>query len=362
MEGPPSAAPRTDGRAVNHEDDEREDADEAREDASEAGADEGEGAEARADEGEAHDADEGEADATSDADDEGADETSTPAADDEGADEAATASTTDADETPTPAAADDGGRAHPIPLWQRLAYERPPLWYRVAQVLLPPLLAAGAVGVHWWLNVPDKILESPKDQGAKGKGNKGRAKGKDGRRAQREVPRSPEELDVDWEEYRERPFDEEPTRASWARRNQALLNRAMVVARRVAFEGAPEEPRTVLASAKCRTIRCRFVLRSPYSHELDVLGEALGRLESEGQPVWRSFEAETVTAPEGMPSHEHYLQITVALDKETTDTRSLAIGVEGGGDDEEPEPEGEEPAAEPDDEPGPDALAELRRD
>ncbi|MEX1362604.1 MAG: hypothetical protein AB1Z98_05720 [Nannocystaceae bacterium] len=210
----------------------------------------------------------------------------------------------------------------PKPLWQRLAYPRPPLWYRVAQVLLPPLLVAGAVGVHWWLNVPDKILESKGDQGAKKNKKKARNKKKP-RSPARERARSPEELEADWEAWRGTPFDDEPTRSVWARRNQALVNRAMVIALEAAFEGAPEKPRAVLETVKCRTVRCRFVLRSPYAHELDGLAEALEGLESGGQPVWRSFESATVEAPEGLPSHEHYVQVTVGLQRESTDTRTL---------------------------------------
>lgn len=211
--------------------------------------------------------------------------------------------------------------SHPKPLWQRLAYTRPPLWYRVAQVLLPPLLAAGAVGVHWWLNVPEKILESKSDQGAKNKKKK-KARNKP-RRPAREKARSPEELEADWEAWRGTPFDEEPTRSVWARRNQALVNRAMVIARQAAFEGAPEKPRVVLETVKCRTVRCRFVLRSPYAHELDVLADALEGLQADGQPVWRSFESATAEVPEGLPSHEHYMQVTVGLQQESTDTRTL---------------------------------------
>ena len=99
----------------------------------------------------------------------------------------------------------------------------------------------------------------------------------------------------------------------------------MVVARKDAFDGAPETPRIVLASTTCRTVRCQFVLRSPYAHELEVLGGSLERLIHEERPVWQSFGTEPISAPEGQPSGEHYLRVTVAFNADDTDSRALAI-------------------------------------
>ncbi|MEM7157197.1 MAG: hypothetical protein AAF799_30370 [Myxococcota bacterium] len=236
-------------------------------------------------------------------------ETDNPSPAEDGDDAAAAA----ADETG--ASEDDAASSEASP-----AAARRPRWYRVGQLILPPLLAAGAVGVHWKLNVPDKILESPNDQGSKKrkkKKNKRSAKtgkaGRDRRAKNRHAPRSAEQLDEAWTQFAETPFDDEPIRAPWARRNQALINRAMVVARRAVFEGAPEEPRTVLASTKCRTVRCRFVVRSPYQHELETLRGGLERLEFEGESAWRSFEAKTIEPPEGMDEEEHYLEVVVGM-------------------------------------------------
>lgn len=306
MEGSASAAPRADGRAVStHEDDDE------REDVAAAGE------ETSAD------------DADADADGEEAAEADDDAAEADGVKAEAEAEAEPA-RAEAPSDEPQGGPPPITPLWQRLAYARPPLWYRVAQILLPPMLVAGALGVHWWLNVPEKILESPRDQGSKAKKKKARDKKKKReRRTQRETPRTPEELDADWEVYRETPFDEEPTRSTWARRTQALINRAMVVSRRHAFEGAPEDPDVTLVSAKCRTIRCRFVLRSPLRNELEMLSDALGSLECEEGPVWRDFQVSDGPVPDGMPSSDHYFQVTVALEHETVDTRTLVIPDEG---------------------------------
>lgn len=224
---------------------------------------------------------------------------------------------------PTPADDTHWEPAQGVPLWQRLAYDRPPVWYRVAQWLLPPLLVAGAVGVHWKLNVPDKILESPRDQGAKNK--KKNKKKKKRPRNKRDKPRTDDQFEADWVRLSKTKFDDEPTRSNWARRHQALINRAVVLARREGFEGAPEKPSVVLVDTQCRSVRCRFVLRSPFAHELDVMGEVLDRIEVEGEPLFRSIDVASVGAPEGEPTHEYYLQVTVGFWRERTDTRGLKV-------------------------------------
>lgn len=226
-----------------------------------------------------------------------------------------------------------------------------PMWQRVVQLLLPPVLASAAMGVHFALNVPDKIIESPNDQGApkdkKAEKDK-KKKEADKRRAaaKRDEARTPEALDADWDTYRETPFDEEPTRTAWARRHQVVINRAVVEARRQAFAGAPEEPNVVLASTTCRTVRCRFVLRSPFPHELDLITSTLQRVYVEGEPVWRSFEVEPVEAapepPEGQVKQG--VQITVAFRTDETDTNALEIpsATPEAENDVEPEPENNE--------------------
>lgn len=209
------------------------------------------------------------------------------------------------------------------------AAPRRPLWQRVAHLLLPPVLAASAMGVHFALNVPDKIVESPNDQGSKTKKPDKKKKDADKRRAaaKRDETRTPEALDADWDTYRESPFDEEPTRTSWARRHQLVINRAVIEARRQAFAGAPEEPDVVLASTTCRTVRCRFTLRSPFPRELDLMTSTLRRLYAEGEPLWRSFEIEPVEATPGAPEGEveQGVQITVAFLTDETDSNALEI-------------------------------------
>ena len=222
---------------------------------------------------------------------------------------------------------------------------RRPRWMVVGQLLLAPLLAAGAVGVHWWLNVPDKIIESARDQGSKKKNKKkARRKANKGRRGEntREPARTPEQLDAEWESFKDTPFEDEPVRKIWARRHQALINRAVVVARQRGFEGAPEQPRVVLVDTKCRTVRCRFTLRSPYRHELDVISESLSRLQSNDQDVWLAFAVSPVESSAEDDEDEPRIQVTVAFRSDETDTRGLAIPEA-----EEAEPEGESPEGAP---------------
>lgn len=231
-----------------------------------------------------------------------------------------------------------GSRDRSARPWRVMMAETP-LWKVVAQLLLAPLLAAGAVGVHWWLNVPDQIIESPHDQKARKKKKKKprRKPGKRDKSAQQD--RSPQELEAERDRYASVSLEEEPVRPAWARRHQALINRAVVLARRDAFEGAPEKPRVVLSDTKCHTVRCRFTLRSKYPHALEAVGDTLGRLQSGDEGVWHGYErtvaspleghgdAKPKGEPKGEPKsdQEHHVQITVSFRIDTTDSRSMSI-------------------------------------
>jgi hypothetical protein len=237
-------------------------------------------------------------------------------------------------------ATEDAASKH-VSLWPA-ALMKSPWWMVAAQILIAPLLAAGAIGVHWWLNVPDKIIESPNDQGSKKRKKKPR-KPRDRRSRDQNArnDRSPDELQRDWDRYAQEPFDDEPVRPVWARRHQALVQRAVVVARRDAFKGAPEQPRVVLSGTKCRTVRCRFTMRSQYLHALDAVSDALSRLQSDDADVWRSFAVEPRASSTGEDEggdedeDEHYVDVTVSFHTDDTDSRSLSI---------RPEPETDEAA------------------
>jgi hypothetical protein len=210
---------------------------------------------------------------------------------------------------------------------------RLPRW---AELVLPAVLAAGAMGAHWMLNVPDKIVHSPKDQGAKDKEKEKDKKKKDAerRRAKRDESRTSEQLEADWEKYGELPFDDEPTRTAWARRHQVVISRGVVEARKQAFAGAPETANVQVASTTCRTIRCRFQLRSSFAHELDLMTSTLERLHEGGEPVFRSFDVEPLPpepahagkpAEAGKPELKHVVQVTVGFVDDDTDSNALEI-------------------------------------
>lgn len=190
---------------------------------------------------------------------------------------------------------------------------------RIARALLAPVLVLGAVGVHFSLNVPDEKVVMPK----KKKGANKRAR-KRGRAA---VPeRSAAELDKAWKRWSVEPYDGEPIKGKWGRRMQSSLNKAVVLARKEAFEGAPEDPRVVVSGTQCRTIRCRFILRSPYSHEPGLVVDSLKRQTYGGEPLWRFVEAEPTDPPKPhSPKDDTYLQVTVGISFDALDTGEIAF-------------------------------------
>lgn len=244
---------------------------------------------------------------------------------------------------PAPASAHEAA-AQPTP-------SRRPAWQRAVELLLPVVLAGGAMGMHWWLNVPAKIVHSPKDQGAKDKKpDKKKEAERKPRPTQRNEARTAEVLDAEWEQYGAAPFEQEPTRTAWARRHQMVINRAFEEARRHAFAGAPEDPTVVLASNTCHTVRCRFLLRSSFPHELDLTTTALERMRESGEPLWRSFTVEPVEPPEAKDSKsltQHAVQVTVAFRTDDTEVGALEIPPATPAQDGEPEQGGDPENGEP---------------
>ncbi|MEM6290010.1 MAG: hypothetical protein AAGA54_02060 [Myxococcota bacterium] len=197
---------------------------------------------------------------------------------------------------------------------------------RVARALLAPVLVLGAVGVHFSLNVPEeKVVVKPRDQGSK-KANKAR------RPSRFAVPeRSVQELDRAWARWSEQPFDGEPIKGKWGRRQQSIVNKAVVLARKEAFRGAPEDPRVVVSGTQCRTIRCRFILRSPYQHEPGLVAEALERQRYDGEPLWRIVQTEVVDPPTPQsPKKDHYLQVVIGVSLDGIDTKEIEFAPEKG--------------------------------
>ncbi len=204
---------------------------------------------------------------------------------------------------------------------------------RILRALLAPVLVAGAVGIHFSVNVPEDKVVMPK---------RDKAKPKRARRSPETVvqERSADQMDAEWDRWKEQPYDGEPIKGKWGRRMQTTVNKAVVLARKEAFEGAPEDPRVVVSGTQCRTVRCRFVLRSPFEHEPGLVVEALRRQMYEDEPLWRAVESEPTDPPTShSPKKDHYLQVTLGVRFDAVNTRE--IGFEG--DDEkaerEPKPE-----------------------
>ena len=190
---------------------------------------------------------------------------------------------------------------------------------RIIRALLAPVLVAGAVGIHFSVNVPDEKVVMPK---------RDKKKPKRARRSPRSAvqQRSAAQMDAAWDRWKEQPYDGEPIKGKWGRRMQTTVNKAVVMARKEAFEGAPEDPRVVVSGTQCRTVRCRFVLRSPFEHEPGLVVEALRREMYEDELLWRTVEAEPTDPPTPhSPKKDHYLQVTLGVRFDAVNTREISF-------------------------------------
>ena len=237
------------------------------------------------------------------------------AADDDGAE----------DSEPQPVAAPDTDPGSVAPSTPR------PVWMTALQWVLPVVLAGAAVGVHWWLNVPEEIAVSNGDQGAAtNKPPRKRARRASGRRYE---VRDPRQLARDFKRWKRVDFEGEPVHGKWARAYQSLISRAVVIARQAAFEGAPAHASVNVVLAECRTVRCRFLLRTPHAHELPLVDAALSRLEDKNGKVWRTYESKPIDPPEEMPADQSYYEVMVSWTSDEIDSASLTVppAPEGGG-------------------------------
>jgi len=198
---------------------------------------------------------------------------------------------------------------------------------RVGGLLLAPLLATAAVGVHWLVNVPPggpKV--SARDQGvAKPPAAKSKKPKKPGKKRGFEA-RPTGEVAATFERFAATEFESEPVKSAWARPHQTLVNQAVATARSAAFEGAPEEPRVSVDDVSCRTVRCRFVLRGPFAHEVDLLGQTLSALQIDGAAIWRHYASERIAPPKpDQPKGDTYLRVTVAFKEDNMDNADFEV-------------------------------------
>lgn len=190
-----------------------------------------------------------------------------------------------------------------------------PRWRRVGGLFIAPVAAVAAVGLHFALNVPlGGAQVSARDQGAEKAGAKKKKPAKKPAKKKGFEARPAGEVEATWTKYENVDFEAEPVKSAWARPHQSLVNQAVATARTAAFEGAPEEPRVSVGDVSCRTIRCRFVLRGPFAHEVNLLSETMAALQLDDATIWRSYAATKVgpTKPD-QPTTDTYLQVTVAF-------------------------------------------------
>jgi hypothetical protein len=199
------------------------------------------------------------------------------------------------------------------------------LLMRVGRILLAPVLATVAVGVHFVLNVPPGGAKvSTRDQGAEKKEDKKKKKPKPKKKGFESRPIG--EVQATFERYAEAELDAEPVKSAWARPHQTLVNQVVTKAREAAFEGAPEEPRVSVDDVVCKTVRCRFVLRGPFAHEVDLLSDTLSKLQIGTDSVWRHYSATKISPPKpDQPKDDTYLQVTVAFMEDNMDSARMKV-------------------------------------
>lgn len=107
------------------------------------------------------------------------------------------------------------------------------------------------------------------------------------------------------------------------------VNEAVLVARKEVFAGTPEDPRLVVSGTQCRTIRCRFILRSPFEYEPRLVIDALRRQTYDGEPLWRMVESEPTdpSAPHS-PQEDYYVQVTVGVSVDSVNTEEIGFEAE----------------------------------
>lgn len=199
-------------------------------------------------------------------------------------------------------------------------------WRRAARLLLAPILATAAVGVHWLVNVPPGGAKvSAKDQGAEKPAAKAKKPKKPAKKPGFEA-RPPGEVEATYLKFAEVAFGDEPVKSAWARPHQTLVNQAVAKARDAAFEGTPEEPRVSVDGVTCRTVRCQFVLRGPFAHEVDLLSDTLSKLQLGGASIWRLYTTEKISAPKpDQPKDDTYVRVTVSFMEDNMDNAKFAV-------------------------------------
>lgn len=192
--------------------------------------------------------------------------------------------------------------------------------WRVGRMLLAPILAITAVGVHFILNVPSERTISDNKRQAEDQRKRDEAE----RRAKAPSPKTPytprngAELARLEKQYRGTPFAKEPLISEWSRKGQSFINRAISVARKQAFADMEKRPTVSIRELRCRTVRCRFIVRANTQDIANQFVSTFKELKPEGKSIWRAFETKK-TLGGGDAATE--IRVTVALVEDQPDPK-----------------------------------------
>lgn len=196
--------------------------------------------------------------------------------------------------------------------------------WRIGRVMLAPLLAITAVGVHFVVNVPSERTIAENKRQAQGERDKQAAERRGTKKSPPPVsnepwtPRSSAQLTAVEQHFRGTPFDDEPVIAEWSRQAQYFINRAISVARKNAFSARPERPQVSIRELKCRSVRCRFVVKAESPADADALIEAFRAVRVGGKAIWRAFETKNVGGSGGSQ-----VRVTVTMREDKPDPKAL---------------------------------------
>lgn len=195
--------------------------------------------------------------------------------------------------------------------------------WKVGRMLLAPLVAISAVCTHFVLNVPSEATINDNKRQAEDDRKRQEAE----RRGQQGTPaaapyklRDAVELARVEKQYRGTPFAKEPIIAEWSRKAQTYINRAISIARKKAFEGMEERPTVSIRELRCRTVRCRFIVKAKDQATADQFVKTFKGTRAQGRPVWRNFETKRIAGGGDQPTE---IRVTTALLEDQPDPKLL---------------------------------------
>lgn len=194
--------------------------------------------------------------------------------------------------------------------------------WKVGRMLLAPLVAISAVCTHFVLNVPSEgtINENKRQAEDERKRQEAERRAENPAANEPYKPRSAAELARLETRYRGTPFAKEPLIPEWSRKAQSYINRAISAARKQAFEGMAERPTVSIRELRCRTIRCRFIVKASDQATADQFVRAFKNVRAQGRSVWRAFETKKTAGGGAKPTE---IRVTVVLVEDQPDAKLL---------------------------------------